>query len=167
MMEPTSEELQAYFAANENIYQRRQRLAIEQVFLGQIPPEQDTDRALSLLRSNPDMNPTEIGERSLLPSQLRLTLAEGIDSVFGEGFFSQIIDLPLNVWSGPVVSSYGTHLVRVVDLQPAILPPLDEIRDAVIRDWKAEKAVVLRERDYADRLDKYVVERAVKSEKLP
>jgi len=167
LMEPTSEELQTYFTTNENVYQRRPRLAIEQVFLSQIPPEQETEKALSLLRSNPEMNPAEIGERSLLPSQLRLTLAEGIDSVFGEGFFSQIIDFPLNLWSGPVVSSYGTHLVRVVDLQPAILPPLDEIRDVVIRDWKAEKAVVLRERDYADRLEKYVVERPAKSENIP
>lgn len=159
LMEPTPDELQAYFTANENDYQRRPQLAIEQVFLGQVPSEQDTDRALALLRASPNMSVGDIGERSLLPAQLRLTRAEGINSVFGEGFFSQIADFPLDMWSGPVVSSYGTHLVRVTDSRSAVLPPLDEIREAVIRDWKAEKAIQLRELDFAARLEKYVVVR--------
>ena len=159
LMEPTPDELQIYFASNENDYQQRPQLAIEQIFLGQVPSEQDTDRALALLRASPNMNVGDIGERSLLPAQLRLTRAEGINSVFGEGFFSQIADFPLDMWSGPVVSSYGTHLVRVTDSRSAVLPPLDEIREAVIRDWKAEKAIELRELDFAARLEKYVVVR--------
>ena len=35
---------------------------------------------------------------------------------------------------------------------------LDEVRDAVLRDWKAAKARELRERDYAKRRKRYVVE---------
>jgi len=157
LLEPTEAELQAYWLENEETYQRRPRLALEQVFLGQIPTPTHTKQVLQRLQSNPSMNVSVDGARSLLPARLRLSQPEAIDSVFGEGFFNQLKDFPLGMWSGPVVSSYGTHLVRIVDIQPAVSPPLDEIREAVVRDWKAEKALELHERDYSTRLQKYVV----------
>ncbi len=56
------------------------------------------------------------------------------------------------------MSAYGVHLVRILDRLPARTPPLEEIRDAVLRDWRAAKAREIRERDYAERRKRFVVE---------
>jgi hypothetical protein len=41
---------------------------------------------------------------------------------------------------------------------PARTPPLEEVRDAVLRNWRAAKAQEIREQDYAERRKHFVVE---------
>jgi len=57
-----------------------------------------------------------------------------------------------------VASAYGVHLVRIGESLAARTPPLDEIRDNVLRDWKAAKARELRKLYYARLRERYVVE---------
>jgi hypothetical protein len=57
-----------------------------------------------------------------------------------------------------VASAYGIHLVRIGESLAARTPPLEEIRDAVLRDWKAAKARQLRELHYARLRERYVIE---------
>ncbi len=52
-------------------------------------------------------------------------------------------------WAGPVESGYGRHLVRVTAFEAGRVPPLEEIRAEVERDWRAEMSRSLSE----DRLD--------------
>ena len=72
--------------------------------------------------------PDGLRELTLLPSQLPLTRAMRVDSVFGAGFASAIEQLPAGIWAGPVQSGYGLHLVRVVDRTQAELPNLQTLR---------------------------------------
>lgn len=60
--------------------------------------------------------------------------------------------------NGPVVSGYGVHLVRILESSPASTPPLEEQRDAVLRDRRAAKALELRKLAYAKLLERYTVE---------
>jgi parvulin-like peptidyl-prolyl isomerase len=78
--------------------------------------------------------------------------------VFGQGFFDLVVKLPSGEWAGPVVSAYGVHLVRILNTLPARTPPLEEIRDAVLKNWREAKAQEIRERDYAERRKHFVVE---------
>ena len=57
-----------------------------------------------------------------------------------------------------MVSTYGVHLVRILDGLPARTPPLEEVRKDVLRDWKTAKADEIRDRDYAERRARFVVE---------
>jgi len=57
-----------------------------------------------------------------------------------------------------VASTYGVHLVRIVDSLPARTPRLQEVRKDVLRDWKTVKADEIRDRDYAKRRARFVVE---------
>ena len=38
------------------------------------------------------------------------------------------------------------------------MPPLEEVRDSVLKDWKSAKARENREQDYANRRSRYTVE---------
>ena len=157
-VEPAAGELESYFAANEELYRLEPRLAFEQVYFGENPSPESVARALSMFRTDPATEPVAWGERTLLPAQLSLSPADVVFGVFGKGFFEQLAELPPGVWTGPVVSSYGVHLVRIVDSLPERTPPLEEVRKDVLRDWKTAKADEIRDRDYAKRRARFVVE---------
>ena len=158
LLDPTEDELQAYLAANDQKYRQGSRRALEQIFLGQTPTPDYIVRALQDLNADPARNTSEFSERSLLPAELGLSLPEAIDSVYGNGFFAQIENFPLGQWYGPVVSSYGVHLVRVLDNQASQTPSLADMRAAVLRDWQADKAKELRELDYIARKERFTIE---------
>jgi hypothetical protein len=96
--------------------------------------------------------------RTMLPSRMKLSTPALIDGVFGAGFFDELRQLPTDVWAGPVESGYGVHLVRINETLPARVPALEEVHDAVLREWKAEKATELREQVYSRLLERYSVE---------
>ena len=158
LQEPSADELDAYLAANEKAYRHGPRLAFEQIYLGKSPTPDSIARSMSALRSTPSIDPSTLGERTLLPAQLGLSLPNAVDGTFGKGLFQRIAKFSPDMWSGPVQSGYGFHLVRIVSRQNARTPKLDDVRAAVLRDWKSAKAKELRERDYATRRKRFVVE---------
>ncbi len=157
-LEPAAGELEAHLAANEQTFRRGPRLAFEQIYLGETPDRETITRSLSALRSDPVTDPSALGEPTLLPAQLGLSPPNAIDGVFGKGFFESLAELPPGVWAGPVVSAYGVHLVHVLEALPARTPPLEEVRDAVLRDWKAAKAQEIRDLHYNRLRARFVVE---------
>jgi len=158
LKEPVAGELESYFAANEQAYRSEPRLAFEQIYLGESPPADIVSQTLKTLLSAPATDPFTLGQRTLLPAQLKLSPPGAIDSVFGQGFYRQIAELAPGVWGGPVTSVYGVHLVRTLDGRPARLPPLEEVREAALKDWRSAKARENREQDYAKRRGRYIVE---------
>jgi parvulin-like peptidyl-prolyl isomerase len=78
--------------------------------------------------------------------------------LFGDGFFGRLAALPPGLWSGPIDSGYGVHLVRIGENVPASAPRLEEVRETVLRDWKAEKSRELRDLHYRQLRERYVVE---------
>lgn len=158
LQEPAAGELETYYAANKQVYRSEPRLAFEQIYLGESPSKETVSQTMKKLLSKPAMDPSTLGQRTVLPAQLKLSQPNAIDSVFGKGFYSQIAELAPGEWAGPVTSAYGTHLIRTLDGQSARMPPLEDIRDAVLKDWKSAKANENREQDYAKRLNRYIVE---------
>jgi hypothetical protein len=145
LLEPAAGELEAYLAANEQTFRREARLALEQVYLGETPTAESIEAALSAHQSDPATDPSPWSEHALLPAELGLSPPSAVDGVFGNGFFDRLAEIPAGVWIGPVESAYGVHLVRIIDRVSARVPPLEEVQDAELRDWKADKALELRE----------------------
>jgi hypothetical protein len=158
LLQPSDDELAAYYAANQRNYERGPQLAFEQVFLGENTDPENVKQALNALRSDPAIAPANVGTRSLLPPRIGLSHLTAIDGSFGKGFFEQIAELPVDAWSGPVASGYGVHLVRITDRLTASTPALEDVRQAVLQDWKAAKASKIRELQYARYRERYAVE---------
>ncbi len=158
LLKPSVGELEAYFAANEEPYRLEPRLAFEQIYLGENASPETVARLLSVLQSDPATDPFTLAKPTLLPAELGLSSADVVFGVFGKGFFEQLVALPPGVWAGPVASTYGVHLVRIVDSLPARTPRLQEVREDVLRDWKMAKANEIRDRDYARRRARFVIE---------
>jgi len=158
LLVPAAGELETYFDENKQAYGRQPRLALEQIFLGAAPKPQMVDRALKALQSGSSADLSELGETSLLPAQLGLSVESAVDGVFGKGFFDLTTDLVPGEWTGPITSAYGVHIVRVLDKLPPRTPPLIEIRDIVLRNWRERKAQKVGELDYAGRRTNYTIE---------
>ena len=158
ILEPVAGELEAYLLANEKTFRRGPRLAFEQIYLGETSAPESIRLSLSALQSDPLASPSTLGEHTLLPARLGLSPPEAVDGMFGKGFFERLAELTPGVWAGPVGSAYGVHLVRIGESLAARTPPLEEIRDNVLRDWKAAKARELRELHYARLRERFIVE---------
>lgn len=158
ILKPVSGELEIFFRANEKSFRQEMRVAFEQIFLGRNPSPQRIKRILAALERGSVLEISKLGESTFLPAKLRLSPSEAVDGVFGKGFFKRLVSFSPGEWAGPIASAYGIHLVRINITLTARTPPLAEVRDAVIRDWRAEKAREIGVLQYARLLERYVVE---------
>ncbi|WP_120501094.1 peptidyl-prolyl cis-trans isomerase [Roseovarius sp. EL26] len=140
---PDDAELLSFFEENAAQYEVQGQVAFTQVFLGSNPAETEVEKALAKLS---DGTPnTSVGVATLLPAQISLAPQQVIDGTFGRGFFEQLESVDINTWSGPYVSGYGTHLVRVSDKRDVTTPDLESIKDQVLVDWRREMSNQLSE----------------------
>lgn len=128
----TDESLQAHLDANPQRFERPALVSFEQILL-----RRDLPADLDLTDVPAEELVMQFAAVSLLPETLPPSPASVVDGTFGSGFFAGIAGQPPGDWVGPVESSYGRHMVRVLSFAPAQAPDLAEVRDAVERDWRA------------------------------
>ncbi len=141
--EPTEAALAAHLEAHAERFARSATLTFEQVRLR--PETGDADQAIAALNAG-ETSDAILGP-GLLPPRMADATPAAVDGTFGAGFFQALVALPQGRWAGPVESGYGLHLVRLLARTPRRVPPLDEIREAVARDWReARRADLARKR---------------------
>ncbi|SNT17555.1 peptidyl-prolyl cis-trans isomerase [Tropicimonas sediminicola] len=156
-MEPEVGVLQEHLEANADRFRTDGRIGFEQIYLGTAPDEAATEQVLAELESG--AAPDTLGQRTLLPQDVPPSARTAIDATFGSTFFEQLQALPDGAWQGPVISGYGAHLVRVTAREEARLPELDEIRDAVLFDWRREMSETLTEAQFEQLSAQYTITR--------
>jgi hypothetical protein len=152
------EQLRAYLEQESERYRIEARVSFRQVFLS-FDRHDDLDGAarqiLRQLRQGAD--PNAVGDTSLLPSSMALADESLVERSFGADFGRALSNLEPGDWEGPIFSAYGAHLVRVDERIAAKLPSLDEVRDAVQRDYLAQRRDRQRNLAYRRLRDKYDV----------
>jgi hypothetical protein len=145
--------LAEYFAANSEAYALEPAVTFTHVFF-------DADRrseagaeaaareaVLALTAEAADFNDAPgRGDRfPFLSNYVERTL-EYVASHFGEGFAVELGRLApaAGAWAGPVRSAYGWHAVLLTRRSERRLPALEEVRDAVERDFLQERAEAAR-----------------------
>ena len=58
---------------------------------------------------------------------------------FGALFAQAFTNLEINEWSEPIESTYGSHLVKIIGIQPERMPSLEEIKPRVLIDLDLQK----------------------------
>jgi len=158
----TDAELETYLAANRADFHVAPKIAFEQIFINPERSEKPVDaRADRLLKQANDApagaDLRDLGDPTLLPREIPLASVTGIDRNFGQGFGEKLVQLPTNVWNGPVRSPYGLHLVRVTERRDGYDPPLADVRDAVERKWRDARRDAFRKSEYERLRDKYEI----------
>jgi hypothetical protein len=161
--EPADAQLEGWLREHPDRYRRETRLGFRQVYLSRerrgARLEGDAARLLETLRGGGTAaDHSVLGDPISLPGELRDAPLSEVDRLFGEIFAARLAELPLDVWSGPVESGYGAHLVRVEQRVPGSLPALDQVREAVLRDWQAAQVAAAQEAFYQSLRQGYTVE---------
>lgn len=160
---PTDEELLAYLKSHPDSFSRPAVVSFDQIFFD--PTSSNPQRVLAAKAALSNGGSAEaFGDPSLLPSRMTKSSIQLVANDFGDGFAQQVGTVPVGHWVGPLASSFGVHLLRVSDRSTASLPPLDDVRAEVLREWENDRRIRSRDKDYRRLRDSYdVVVRA----KLP
>ncbi len=140
---PDDATLAAHLESHRARFERPSRVELVHVMLARdrrgATLEADAAALLARLRSGvlrDEGAEAEGDPNPLLAHRQRASIA-ALDRLFGSGFGDAVARLEPGVWSGPIASSYGVHLVRVDAREDALLPALDSIRARVLADYLA------------------------------
>ncbi|MGB8091412.1 MAG: peptidylprolyl isomerase [Pseudolabrys sp.] len=160
-LSPTEAELGAYLRANPGKFEIDPMIAFRQIYLN---PErrggrldQDAVSILEVLRSGARPDPSALGDSTLLPSELPTTSKSSIGEIFGREFAEALRNSTPGQWSGPIKSAFGFHIVRVSDYKTGRIPDLDEVRNAVAREWANERRKAREDARFSELLKRYQV----------
>lgn len=156
--EPGEEALRAFLAEHPERFGVPPRLGFVQVFLD---PERGAveQRAGGLVaRLRAGETPDALGDATLLPRRMDDATPAQVADRFGPEFAEALGRAPEGEWTGPLASGFGAHLVRVDARRPGRIPGLEEVREAVEREWLAEQRAQARERFHRTLRSRYEVE---------
>jgi hypothetical protein len=150
---PDEEVLRQYYQENADQFEDPAAVSFSQILVG----DASVDAILDDLADG--AAPETLGEQSMLPARFSLSQMQTVDGAFGNGFFDQILALEPGVWSGPVTSGFGSHVVFVETRRDSALPEFETVRDEVELAWRSSMTRELREERYNALAARYSVER--------
>jgi hypothetical protein len=161
-VEPTDEQLRAYLQANPEVFRVERRFTFRQVYLN--PKRRHESLAHDAAQLLVQLNQTgakadtlSLGDLFLLEHDFDAVPASEVAKRFGEKFAVQLNELQPGQWQGPVESGYGLHLVFITERTTGRVPMLEEIRDAVRREWANVRRLEANEQFYQGLLKRYTV----------
>lgn len=162
LTQPTDEELRVFLQDHPDTFRNRSRFTFRQAFLNrERHGESLKGDAAELLRQLQQIgNGSDIslfGDPTLLESQFAEVDERDVAKQFGQEFAAALADLPIGEWRGPIYSSYGAHLVVVEQRREARSPALEEVREAVRREWNNVHRQHMARKFYDGLLKQYAV----------
>lgn len=160
--EPTDAQLQEYLDAHAADFRVERHYSFTHVYLS---PQRhgehlgaDMQALLAQLRQRDGKaDAARLGDPFLLELRFDDVAASELAHRFGADFETALRTLPTGAWSGPVSSSYGTHLVLISERADERTATLADARDSVRRKWIHDQREEANDRYYADLRKRYEV----------
>lgn len=157
--DPSVAQLQAHFRDNIDKYTTPETVTLEHVFFpwGEDISEKELAGVLERLRGG--ASPEGFG-RSLvavgrrMPRQTRSDLVR----VLGPEFADQIQELSTGEWQGPVESTRGVHLVRIVDRHPPEVATFERVESYLRQEWIMTRTRELQQERIDEIRERYRIE---------
>ncbi len=147
-VEPSTDELEVFFAENKGYFTRPGRLRARQIFFRvtpvdpQVPPaapaQERAQRARARLVAGDDYGAVkaQLGDFEISQIPDAMLPAAKLREYLGPTLLRTILELEIGQWSEPVRSGVGIHIVQLIDRERAETPPLSQIRKQVRVDWR-------------------------------
>lgn len=144
---PTDEQLQTFLIQHPEKFSVEALTTFAQVYLNRSQrgagASAEAERLLTLLNDKAGPDWQTLGDPLPVPNQYEAAPEAEVTRLFGREFPKKLAGLPVGRWSGPVESGYGLHLVLVRKRTSGRAPPLNEVRDAVLSEWRAAQRLEL------------------------
>ena len=160
--QPTDAELQAYLTAHPDSFRGHMEFTFSHVYLN--PDKHGAHLArdaaallAQLNRAGGEADVSALGDAFLLERTFAAVPAIDVAQQFGEPFATKLGEVSPGQWQGPIDSGYGVHLVFVSERTEGRVPRLDEVRDAVTREWDNARRLTTNDKLYEEMLKRYAV----------
>lgn len=161
LTEPTEEQLQTFLRDHPNKFKLESLTTFSQVYINRSQRGEgataEATRLLTLLNDKAGSSQTLLGDPLPIPTEFQAATPADIARHFGRDFPRKVVTLPVGRWSGPVESRYGLHLIRIQERSPGRTPPLHEVHEAVVREWRTAQREALNANLRRQRRAKYAV----------
>jgi len=139
VMPATEADLLAFFEGRKDRFRLPERYTWRHVvFSAERPGDSERSAAEAALRSAP-AGEDPAGDPSLVPGTFSEASREAIVGEFGESFYQALASARESQWTGPVMSPFGAHLIRLESRIPASEPSYDAVREQVREAWLSEE----------------------------
>ncbi|MEZ5954823.1 MAG: peptidylprolyl isomerase [Hyphomonas sp.] len=159
--DPDEKTLRAWHESHPDRFTDPQTLTFTHVYFSEDVRGEtaETDAAAALDGLNAGEDWRNAGDPFMLQRSYGDLPIREVARLFGPDFARTLAALPASdSWTGPIRSALGVHLVRVTANVPARLIPFEEVREAVLADWKEETRRQENEEAVRDIIAKYKVE---------
>lgn len=155
---PASEEdLRRFFEENEEMYITGPRITFKHIFFNSANETATPSHIQSLTPTVNDKNWYSFGDPFPLTREFHASTHSQIANVLGSQFLTALLKIEDGAWVGPVESTYGTHLVRIIERHPAELQSFDAIQRRVQLDYDAQRRDQAYEKVLAELSTRYQV----------
>jgi peptidyl-prolyl cis-trans isomerase C len=161
---PSEKALQEYFEGNREKFQVPAEIAFSHIYFSTSKrgstAEVDASRALARLSSQriSAAQFSSIGDPFMLQNEYPLQTQQQVKELFGDEFAGKLFQLEPGAWAGPFRSSYGFHLVRILQKLPSRIPELAEVQSQVLTDFKNRRLQTASEAFYSQLRGRYQIE---------
>ncbi|MGK0224755.1 MAG: hypothetical protein ACI9ON_004012 [Limisphaerales bacterium] len=154
--------LREFYSANAANYALPKQITFTHVFFPQGAGDLEAAQsALGLLReqSVPFAQAHRFGERFLYHLNYVDRGEAFIASHFGQDFAQAVFHLEADqdAWYGPLASSYGQHLVKIIRYQGGYQPDFADVKSQVAAEYRREQIALLSEQAIAEIVNRYPV----------
>jgi parvulin-like peptidyl-prolyl isomerase len=139
--EPRDAELREFFEKNSSRYARTGRVSFRHVYFSKEKRGPDAESAAreGLVALKNGESDEALGDPFLHGFEFAEREPGDVVAAFGVDFAKQLETQATGKWSGPIASSYGIHLVRVVARTQPDVVTFDAVRETVLRDFNEER----------------------------
>jgi hypothetical protein len=151
LAEPTEVELQQYLEDNPEMFRQESRFSFRQVYVNVDDRGTSAEaHALGILErlNNENGDASQLGDSMLLEHDFKNQSEREIARVLGKQFLDGLLEAPTGSWEGPIRSGFGLHLIHISERIEGGTPRLEEVRDAVVREWSSAKRKQTNEQFY-------------------
>lgn len=161
-VDASDEELQRFLSENPDRFIESARTSFVHIYLNadRRGDKAETD-ARQLLHSldleQEAINPATVGDPFMFGYVFDDQSEHQVSRIFGDEFAKSLREIKTGNWQGPVASGYGLHLVYIKERTESRLPPLAEIRDAVLYELLTERRLEANQAFYKTLRNRYDV----------
>jgi hypothetical protein len=148
-MEPTDDELKNYLRENQEKYRIPEMMSFTQVYFNPSKRKNVMEEAKTVLArlKSAERAPEEavsLGDAIMIDASFRQKSPDEVARVLGKEFADQLFLIDEKGWQGPIVSTFGLHLIYIEERIASEMPEFENIREDVKIDfmYKRKKEVI-------------------------
>ncbi len=141
--QPGEAELRKFFQDRSEFFRPETQITFSQIYLNptsRSDPQAEARRLLNKLNgSEGESENLSLGDPIALPPAFKNLRLSEVEKQFGPEFAKLLLEVEPGAWRGPLQSGLGLHLVKIQERQAGVAPDFLEIKEAVQREWSAQK----------------------------